>query len=222
MSKKGFGPGGQYKKTTWEGMDHDKRRRARYRYWYQQNKEERNAARRARYAEDQKHRSSILEAARSRRPEERKSKARGKFEDLVIENRDKVGNLDLTTARRGRKGHPRYAKLSNGWVGWVHSTRTLALMVGRRPCTIARWVDAGVLPGSTARFGRRYFFSKKFMQAVRRACKRLFYEDGNGSRDLLSQLIREELTRDGLSWLPPGSSEFDRVCPAQVGGSVGE
>ena len=213
--EKGYGPAGAFTEAEWKGMNAQERRKARYDKWYADNKAQRNEARRARYKKDKEHRGKILSAAKSRRPAIRAQKAKEKFEDMVASNRARIleKEKDRGTSAAGRKGHPRYVRLSNNWAGWVHTTRELGLRVGRAQATISAWIERRVLPGCTTKIGVSHYFSEPFMDAVVAACERLYYRDGNGSRDLLRELILEELIKAKVSWLPPDGAEFDRVQP---------
>ncbi len=209
-------------RTVWMNLDREGRRKLRYKHWYKNNKKERNRKRRQKYDEDDAHKQKILDACKARRPAIRRVKAKEKFDAKLEEGQQRRRErevqrevLDNTARGGGRRGLPRYI-LVNGETMWVHTSRKLAETVGRGSSTIRAWMSQKVLPGCTVEFpGKRYYFSKRFIRAVKDACRRLYYIDGNGSRDVLAGLILEELSKVGASYVPIGSGPKDRVFPQE-------
>jgi hypothetical protein len=126
--------------------------------------------------------------------------------------------------RLRKKGPPaglprvhRFVALPDGGEGWVYSVGVLAAKIGRSAPTLRFWLENDILPGCTYAFARRCYFSLPFMEAVLAAQKRVYQLNGQGRRDMLSRLIREELTNAGESWVPRGGSEEDRQRPGKEG-----
>jgi len=185
--------------------------KARFARWYEQNREKYNAARRAKYEKDAKYRKRVRGAASTSRAKVRKARADEKFDEDVrrnLERRpDKVDGV-------GRSGHPRFAEV-DGTSQWVVSTRYLADRVGRTQSTVRVWLNEGVLPGCSIVFGHKYYFTLTYVDVIVRAVKRLYREDGNGSRDVLKRIILEELKANGnVSWVPVGGGA--RIKPEEL------
>lgn len=207
-------------RNAWEKLDVDERRKVRYDHWYENNKDERNARRRKKYDEDDEHRQKVLDGCKRRRPKIRRSKARAKFQAKLDEAKEretqrKLEQSDEESEDRGgggRKGLPRLMRIA-GKDMWIHTSHRLALGCGRGQSTIRAWLAQDVLPGVTLCIKDCYYFSDNFILAVRAACRRIYAVDGNGSRDVLARLIREELMKRECSWVPPGEGERERVGP---------
>lgn len=200
-------------RTEWENMTPDERRKVRYDHWYEKNRERRNKRRREKYHNDPDHRKKVLDGCKRRRPRLRREKAQEKFEAKLQEAREReLEQSEETDYGGGRKGLPRFVSVA-GQEMWVYTSRKLAVECGRGKSTIRAWLAHEVLPGCTIVIKGRYYFSTAFIKAIRRACKRVYLIDGNGSRDVLAELIREELAKAGCSYVPPDGTENDRVYP---------
>lgn len=112
---------------------------------------------------------------------------------------------------------PRWVGIHGVFKGWVYPVGVLAAKIGRSSPTLRFWLENDVLPGATIAFARRCYFTLAFMEAVRRAQQRVYELNGQGRRDVLADLIRQELKNAGETWVPRGGSEGDRVWPERGG-----
>jgi hypothetical protein len=124
----------------------------------------------------------------------------------------------LGLVRVKKKGPPagiprkaRFVEIPGVYKGFVFPVGMLAVKTGRSSPTLRFWIEHGILPGCTIAFARRCYFSPGFMDAVLKALERVYLLNGQGRRDMLGRLIREELTNAGETWIPRGGSERDRV-----------
>jgi hypothetical protein len=146
------------------------------------------------------------ERARRRRGELRAQRAADRFAAMVL---DKQLNEPVTRP-------PRFIMLRGAPVQ-VWTSGSLGREVGRSPRAIRGWLREGVLPGATAYIGEAAFFAHDFCSAVWRACKRIYYLDGRGDKQVLKRIIREELAAGRVIYVPPnGDNERDRLVASAV------
>jgi len=167
------------------------------REYYRTNKAKRKRELRERWHNDPAFRRAEQERARKRRGELRAEKASDRFREMIEEKR-KV----MKTTRP-----PRLVMVGTGAPVEVYTTGSLGREVGRNARAIRAWLHKGVLPGATAYIGGSAYFSKRFCLAVFRACERLYFLDGRGDRQVLKRLVREELTKDSISYVPRGQDD---------------
>ncbi len=183
------------------GKKRAKTAKERYEAWYARNSTALSEKRRALYESDPDYRDRVLEQSRSYRGRLREKKAEGRFKKRLVTYKKKHGK---NSKRRPRRF------LIDGRKEWVYSTAELAARVGRVQTTLRSWLAEGVLPGASVIISGRYHFTKEFMDAVERACRRLPHIHGAGRRDVLGKLIREEILYGRVSWVPRGGTEADR------------
>lgn len=174
--------------------------------YYQQHRDERTKTLRERWQDDPVFRAREQERAKKRRGELRAQRAGRRFEQMVDEKRAKG---DATRP-------PRFVML-RGEPVQVWTSGSLGREVGRSPRAIRGWLRDGVLPGATAYIGDAAFFARDFCEAVWRACKRIYYLDGRGDKQVLKRIIREELAAGRVSYVPQGGdNEKDRITATAV------
>jgi hypothetical protein len=176
------------------------------RRYYQEHRQERTKLLRERWRHDPEYRAREQERAKKRRGELRAQRAAERFEQM-IERKQAAGGVTRP---------PRFVML-RGQPVQVWTSGSLGREVGRSPRAIRGWLRDGVLPGATAYIGEAAFFSRDFCEAVWRACKRIYYLDGRGDKQVLKRIIREELAAGRVSYVPPnGDNEQDRVTATAV------
>jgi hypothetical protein len=107
---------------------------------------------------------------------------------------------------------PPREELVNGVYMWTYTAGSLGREVGRTSRAIREWLHEGVLPGATAYIEGAAYFSIDYCAAVKEACRRIYYLDGRGFKAVLKRIIREELARRQVSYVPPkGDNVQDRV-----------
>jgi hypothetical protein len=169
--------------------------------YYEAHKAERTKKLRRQWREDPVFRRKERERNRSRRALLRAERAGARFADMVEARRkDKAATKP-----------PRFITI-DGEVKQVWTTGSLGREVGRTARAIRTWMRRGDLPGASAftRDGAAWF-TLEFCQAVYRACERLYYLNGRGDRKVLRRLIMEELATAGVTFIPYGSEDSERV-----------
>jgi len=170
--------------------------------YYKKNKVNRTKALKERWANDAAFRETERERNQKRRGQLRAEKAGWRFHAMIHERRKR---LEPTRP-------PRWVLIGSGPAQQVWTTGSLGREVGRSGKAIRSWLREGVLPGATVYIGGSSFFSRRFCDAVYRACERLFYLDGRGDRLVLKRLVREELAKTNTGFVPPGGDNSeDRV-----------
>jgi hypothetical protein len=168
--------------------------------YYRTHKESRSDAHKRRWRTDPDYRQREIERARRKRAIARARDAANRFEQMVEEKRK--------AAKPTRR--PRLAQIDGEDV-FVYTTGSVAREVGREDATIRAWLAQEVLPGPSLWIGVRAHFTEDYAKALRAACKRLLCLDGRGDLDVLKRLVREELIRRQVSFVPaPGEA---RVYP---------
>lgn len=174
--------------------------------YYRQHRDKRTKRLRERWKNDPSFRQRERDRAKKRRGELRAERAPDRFERMVAE---KLAKAEPTRP-------PRFV-LINGKEVQVWTSGSLGREVGRSPRAIRGWLREGVLPGATAYIGDAAFFERIFCAAIWRACKRIYYLDGRGDKQVLKRIIREELAKDCVTYVPPGgNNETDRVVATAV------
>lgn len=168
--------------------------------YYKRRRKKLLAERRHRWRTDPSYRERETERARKARAIKRSESAEERFESKVEEKKD----LERVP-RRGRLVE------IDGKREWTYTTGSLGAYIGREPNTIRAWMDQGVLPGASIFIGNSRRFTRGFCDAVRAACRRLYFISGRGERSVLRRLIMEELERAGESYVPKGGTEEDRI-----------
>jgi hypothetical protein len=145
------------------------------------------------------------ERARRRRALKRAETADERFDAMVADKK----------AQRSRTQAPRDVWIDGRPVR-CYSSGSLAREIGREARTIRLWLDSTYLPGASAFLGTGKpdsYFSEAFCGAVKRACRRLYRLDARFPRDKLRGLVLEELAAAGVSYVPVGGVEDDRIWP---------
>ncbi len=169
--------------------------------YYLRNKKKRTKTLKEAWKNDPRWRASEQERARERRGRLRSAKAGPRFEQMIKERR--------AAAERTRP--PRFVLINRQDVQ-VWTSGSLGREVGRSPRTVRGWLRDGTLPGATAYVDGAAFFSHRFCQAVYLACERLYYLNGRGEHLVLKRLIREELAKEGISFVTLGAdNETGRI-----------
>lgn len=171
--------------------------------YYRKHRKKRSKKHKERWRKDREYREREIQRQREKRAEARKATASERFEQRVEEKRQ--------AEKPTRK--PRLADV-NGRRVFVYGTGSLAREVGREDATIRAWLAQDVLPGASVWIARRAHFTVEFSQAVRNACKRLYEEDGRGNLDILAQLVRAELRKADVSYVP--ETDGERVQPEDI------
>ena len=104
---------------------------------------------------------------------------------------------------RARAGRNPMRAMVGGSPQWIYSSAELALSVGRQSSTVCRWLKSGTLPGCSVWVGPKEkpaaYFSQDFIDAVHRACARVYKAAGRGDLAVLGRMIREELAEAGVA-----------------------
>lgn len=165
--------------------------------YYEAHKDERSEKLKRLWADDPVFRQKEKARNAKRRALVRAEKAKGRFEQMVEEKRHEAAPTKP----------PRFMMV-DGEVKQVWTTGSLGREVGRSARAVRTWMRRGHLPGASVftRDGAAWF-TREFCEAVRKACKRLYYLNGRGDRRVLRRLIVEELAEAGVSYVPFGSEE---------------
>lgn len=170
------------------------------RQYYRDHITERKDYAQDRWENDREYRRREMQRAKDRRAQERAGKASDRFRAMVDERR---GALEETrTPVRTWEGDENVMVFTAG---------SLAREIGRSKRAVGAWLRDGTLPGATVfldvrcengRVVRKPFFSKQFGGAVYRACEQLFYLNGRGEKKVLKRLIRDEMTKTKIIYVP--------------------
>jgi|GEM_PF-1807982 len=162
--------------------------------YYQDNKEEISKKRAKRWKDDPEYR----ERVRKRGEEERALQRAKKHEERLGE--DKIKSEQYWKGRRTLT--PRVVMLG-GKEATVFSSGVLGRAVYRTMPTVRRWIVNRVLPGYSWQDEHgRYWFTREFCQAARRAIEKVYLYDGRRGETVTRQLLIEELTSAGITWSP--------------------
>ena len=174
--------------------------------YYRRNKKLRTSQLRDKWKNDPRWKEQEQERARERRGRLRAGKAQERFEEMIEEKRD-----------AGERTRPPRPALINGEAVQVWTTGSLGREVGRSARAVRGWLRDGILPGATVFVDDAAFFSRRFCQAVYKACERLYYLNGRGEHKVLKRLIREELAEEAISFVPlGGNNESGRITATAV------
>ena len=174
------------KREATRGYQHD---------YYLRTRKTRLRERARRWKEDPDFRARELERARKERSEERRKRAANKFAEMVARKRAEAEKRDVDRKRPARR--PRLIAFTGKKADLqpAYPSGTAALCIGRGGETLRGWLNEGVIPGASAFYGDKAYFTQGVIDAMYRACFRLYFEDGNGNLEVLTRLVREELYR---------------------------
>lgn len=202
--------------------------------YYLKTRKDRLKAHRERWNEDPEFRKAALDRAKEERATVRGAKAHAKFQAMIdranADEEKKRADQEKRAVKAKRKGlrgphGPRrqpYGLRKLSLTGKAddlvefYPSGTFALTIGRKTETIRDWLKAKVLPGASAFFGGKAYFTESFIQAVYRACESLYFKDGNGRLEILRDLIMRELALASESYVAPGSEERVRLRPSDA------
>lgn len=173
--------------------------------YYEANKTKRRKKLKHKWKTDPAFREQERQRNKKRRALLRAEKAAGRFEQMVAEKREQAEQTKP----------PRFIEI-DGEVVQVWTTGSLGREVGRSARAVRTWMRRGDLPGASVftRDGAAWF-TREFCEAVREACKRLYYLNGRGDRKVLRRLIAEELESASISYVPFGKEPQDRVIAGE-------
>lgn len=112
--------------------------------WYKENKDERNARRRERYADDPEYRAQVVERSREQRERKRK----------------------VPKVRLPRFQKPKREELPDGSVIHLYSVGAFAKLIGRSIQSISHWENKGLIPETPYRDSRGFRYFTRSMMAV--------------------------------------------------------
>jgi len=171
------------------------RKAAQLRYlrrYYREHKEEIAQRKKERWVSDPSYREAILSRSRHSRDLDR---ARGAGEKIAEEERESADRW-----AEARLHSPRMV-IHAGKKTLVYSTGVLGKFVCRSAPTISRWIGKKTLPGCTLRDeAGRYWFSREFLEAVRKALRYTYLVNGHRPTKTFRQIIIENLEKEGIVW----------------------
>jgi len=185
--------------------------------YYQEHKTERTEKLRDKWHNDPVWQQRERERAKKRRALIRAEKADGRFDQMIVERRQ-----EMTPTRPPRfiviGGKLKGDRIVGGEIVQVWTTGSAGREVGRTARAIRSWLThpkhaKRALPGASCftKDGAAWF-TWAFAEAVRCACERLYYLNGRGDRKVLRRLVIEELAEAGITYVPTGGAEADRVA----------